>query len=110
MAITLLPNSATEFAIWNWHACYINRGDYNSCDKNYGVPRNYGYSWSIICSGSATPKLLRIIVDAISDPKTHNLWPFELIISSIVGLVVGAASAGIGNLTSSLHTGKIRDE
>jgi hypothetical protein len=38
--------------------------------------------------------LLRIVVETTMDPTSHNLWPFELIIATMLGLV----PAGIGGL------------
>jgi hypothetical protein len=46
--------------------------------------------------GLAVPAMVmaRVVVEAFQNPTTHNLWPFELVIASAVGLVV----ASVGSL------------
>ncbi|GJM13675.1 MAG: hypothetical protein DHS20C12_20780 [Pseudohongiella sp.] len=50
--------------------------------------------------GAAYPGavLLRILVDTVISSTSHNLWPFEIIIASIAGLVVGTAASGLGGI------------
>jgi len=36
----------------------------------------------------------------LSDPTSHNLWPLELIIAAVVGVVCSLAGAVIGSLPS----------
>ncbi len=49
--------------------------------------------------GLAVPAavLARVIVDGLADPTSHNLWPFEIVISLVLGMTV----AGIGALAGS---------
>jgi hypothetical protein len=46
--------------------------------------------------GLAVPAMVmaRVVVEAFQNPTTHNLWPFELVIASAVGLAV----ASVGSL------------
>ncbi len=30
---------------------------------------------------------LRVLVEALRDPTAHNLWPFELVVGAVLGLV-----------------------
>lgn len=50
---------------------------------------------AFLTAGSAVPAavVLRVIVETVADPTSHNLWPFEVVIASIVGMV--AAGAGV---------------
>lgn len=49
--------------------------------------------------GAAIPTvvLIRIVIDLLANPKTHNLWPFEIIIATLSGLIVGVIAAAVGN-------------
>jgi hypothetical protein len=49
--------------------------------------------------GAAAPAAIaaRVIVDTATDPTSHNLWPFELVLAGVVGhttAAVGAVAAG----------------
>jgi hypothetical protein len=46
--------------------------------------------------GLAVPAMVmaRVVVETFQNPTTHNLWPFELVIASAVGLAV----ASVGSL------------
>jgi hypothetical protein len=46
--------------------------------------------------GLAVPAMVmaRVVVETFRNPTTHNLWPFELVIASAVGLAV----ASVGSL------------
>jgi asparagine N-glycosylation enzyme membrane subunit Stt3 len=56
----------------------------------------------ILVVGAAVPAaiLARVIVEAVKDPTSHNLWPLELIIAAVVGIVCSSAGALIGSLPS----------
>jgi hypothetical protein len=56
----------------------------------------------ILVVGAAVPiaVLARVIVDAVKDPTSHNLWPLELIIAAVVGIVCSSAGALLGSLPS----------
>lgn len=42
--------------------------------------------------------LARVIVEVAGDPTSHNLWPFELVIAGVSGVVVAGAGALVGAL------------
>jgi hypothetical protein len=46
--------------------------------------------------------MLRVVVDAVIDPTTHNLWPFEVVIASLVGGACSILGAAIGLLAARL--------
>lgn len=50
---------------------------------------------AFLAAGAAVPAavVLRVIVETVADPTSHNLWPFEVVIASVLGLV--AAGAGV---------------
>jgi hypothetical protein len=50
--------------------------------------------------GSTVPAavLARVIVEGIGDPTSHNLWPLELVITGVSGVLVAGAGALIGAL------------
>lgn len=50
--------------------------------------------------GASVPAavLARIIVETSSDPTSHNLWPFELVLSAGPGLLASAAGALAGGI------------
>ena len=50
--------------------------------------------------GLAVPAMVmaRVAVETFQDPTSHNLWPFEIIIASGVGLSVALAGALLGGL------------
>ena len=52
--------------------------------------------------GAAIPAavLARVAVETASDPTSHNLWPLEMIIAAVVGMVSSSAGALIGSLPS----------
>jgi hypothetical protein len=54
----------------------------------------------ILAVGAAVPApiLARIAVDTAKDPTSHNLWPFELIIAAVIGILVSAAGALVGSV------------
>jgi hypothetical protein len=53
---------------------------------------------TVLITGASLPVavLLRIVVEATMDPTSHNLWPFELIIASMLGMVTAGAGGLLG--------------
>ena len=53
-----------------------------------------------LVAGAAVPAavIARIAVETTRDPTSHNLWPFEVIIAGIMGLLCASAGALIGSL------------
>ena len=45
--------------------------------------------------------LARVIADCAHDPSAHNLWPFEIVIASLVGFVSASTGALVGILARS---------
>ena len=63
--------------------------------------------------GLAVPAMVmaRVMVDAFRDSSSHNLWPFEFLIASVVGLGISSAGALAGGLLAKLlRTGPFRDD
>ena len=50
--------------------------------------------------GASVPALVmtRVLIDTASDPTTHNLWPFELVIAAVCGFGPAALGTAIGGL------------
>lgn len=42
--------------------------------------------------------VVRVIIEGIGDPTSHNLWPFEFIIASLIGYSVSLPSVLIGSV------------
>jgi uncharacterized membrane protein YhhN len=53
-----------------------------------------------IVVGSAPPAAIaaRVVVDTLTNPIPHNLWPFDLILGGMVGSVCAALGALIGGI------------
>ncbi|MEQ8313102.1 MAG: hypothetical protein RL839_04145 [Gammaproteobacteria bacterium] len=58
------------------------------------------FSDALLITGSVAPVtvLIRIVVEVFLLPDSHNLWPFELLIACLFGLII----ATIGVLAGSL--------
>ena len=54
----------------------------------------------IFVVGAAVPCAVfaRVVFDGIRDPTSHNLWPIELVIATVVGLIASSAGALIGSV------------
>ena len=66
----------------------------------------------ILIAGAAVPAavLARIVVEAAKDPTSHNLWPLEIIIATMVGLVCSSAGALVGSVQSVISTAALRTD
>src|SRR5437660_4825508 len=53
---------------------------------------------SALVVGSAFPAIIfaRVVLDCIQDPTRHNLWPFEVVVAFVFGMVMAFPPAGIG--------------
>lgn len=62
----------------------------------------------ILAVGTAVPApiLSRVIVDTAKDPTSHNLWPFEFIIATVLGALCSSAGALVGSLPALLSRHK----
>lgn len=54
--------------------------------------------------------LARIVVEVVRDSTSHNLWPFEVVIASVIGFACSAAGTMMGSLVASLVPGRLDDE
>jgi hypothetical protein len=56
--------------------------------------------------GAAIPAaiLARVAVDTAADPTSHNLWPFEIIIGSMVGALGAFAGSLIGWIVAKVRS------
>jgi len=54
----------------------------------------------IFVVGAAVPCAVfaRVVFDGIRDPTSHNLWPFELVIAAVVGLIASSAGGLVGSV------------
>ncbi|HVQ19271.1 MAG TPA: hypothetical protein VMT27_09595 [Actinomycetes bacterium] len=61
---------------------------------------NSAFWLSLVAAGSAVPAAvaIRVFVDVLSDPTSHNLWLFEVAIAMFVGGVVALLGATAGEL------------
>ena len=55
---------------------------------------------TILVVGAAVPAAVvaRVLVEAIKDPTSHNLWPLE----AVIALVLGLSTSAIGTLLGSV--------
>ena len=52
----------------------------------------------IVPGGFMMAYIIKIIIDCIADPTSHNLWPFEIIILSIIIFLSVLIGLGLGIL------------
>ena len=55
-------------------------------------------------AGLVLAVVVRIAVDVMGDPSSHNLWPFEVVIAAVVGGFWGLLAAGVGELALRTRT------
>ena len=57
---------------------------------------------SVAIVGASTPTvvLLRVVADVAGNPTTHNLWPFELVIASLLSGACSAVGGAMGLLVA----------
>ena len=55
---------------------------------------------TLLAAGAAVPSavMARVLFDALRDPTSHNLWPLELIIAVIIGLLASTGGAVAGSI------------
>lgn len=51
-----------------------------------------------VAAGYVAAVLIRIGVETSHDPTSHNLWPFEVVIVGLFGLVAGGIGVGAARL------------
>ncbi|MBP1771118.1 MAG: hypothetical protein H6P99_281 [Holophagaceae bacterium] len=59
-----------------------------------------GLGRGTLAAGAAVPAavMVRVLVDTMKDPTSHNLWPFEVVIAGMFGLGLAFAAALLGRL------------
>lgn len=56
----------------------------------------------IVAAAVPAVVMLRVLVEGLMDPTSHNLWPLELLIALPVGFVPAFAGAVVGGLFARL--------
>lgn len=51
-----------------------------------------------VAAGGLLAVILRVIVEVVADPTSHNLWPFEIVIAGILTGPTSLLGAFIGSL------------
>lgn len=49
-----------------------------------------------IVAGFIIATFIKIIIDSIPDPSTHNLWPFEIIYYTMMAFLAALIGVGVG--------------
>jgi hypothetical protein len=55
----------------------------------------------VIGASAPCAVIARVIYDTSTDPTSHNLWPFEIVIAIALGFVASLVGAAIGGLLAS---------
>jgi uncharacterized membrane protein YjjB (DUF3815 family) len=79
------------------------------------LARAIGRSRFIVCVlaiGAMIPAVVmaRVVVDTATDPTSHNLWPFEIVLSALLGAFVAAAGTAFGSIPALLSRGASRKD
>jgi uncharacterized membrane protein YfcA len=56
------------------------------------------HSTILVTTGFLLAVMLRVIYDGIQDPTSHNLFPFELLITMVIVLPPALIGAWVGNM------------
>jgi len=59
-----------------------------------------GLGRGTLATGAAVPcaVMVRVLVDGVRDPTSHNLWPFEVVMMGVLGAGLAFAAALLGRL------------
>lgn len=59
-----------------------------------------GFVATLLVVALAAPAvvMVRVVVETAQDPSTHNLWPFEVFLAWMVGLLASLAGGIIGSI------------
>jgi hypothetical protein len=65
----------------------------------------------VLAVGAAIPAavMVRVVVDTATDPTSHNLWPFEIVLAGIVGAFVAVLGTLIGSIPNWLARSSARE-
>ena len=57
---------------------------------------------SVLALAGSVPAVVatRVVFDGMRDPTSHNLWPFELVFATVVGIAIALAGGVIGALVA----------
>jgi hypothetical protein len=60
------------------------------------------FASAVVMTGSSVPAAvaMRVLVEVLANPKTHNLWPFELVMAAAVAFPCAVLGAGLGSLAA----------
>lgn len=65
--------------------------------RAFGLAR-FWLGWLLIAAAVPAAVMARIAFETASDPTSHNLWPFEVVIAAGVGLFAALGGALLGSL------------
>ena len=54
--------------------------------------------WLLVAATVPLAVLIRVIVETSTDPTSHNLWPFEVVIAAALGLACSLVGTLLGSL------------
>ena len=69
-----------------------------------GTRTPFWAAWLFPAAALPAVVMVRVIVETSSDPTSHNLWPFEVVIAVMVGGTVSAIGFAVGELVRHLTT------
>ncbi len=67
-------------------------------------------SWLVVAAAVPATVMARVVVDTSQDPTSHNLWPFEVALAWLVGLLASLAGAALGSAPALLARGESRGD
>jgi len=65
--------------------------------RAFGLAK-FWVAWMLIAATVPAAVMARIAFETASDPTSHNLWPFEVVIAAGVGLLAALGGALLGSL------------
>ncbi len=65
--------------------------------RSFGLARFWN-AWLLVASAVPAAVLLRIAAETSVDPTSHNLWPFEVVIAVVTGLVASLPGVLLGSV------------
>ena len=67
---------------------------------------SFGQVSRIVGASVPAAVFVRVIVDCIKDPTSHNLWPFEIVIAALVGFACAVTGSIVGSVIARLFAKK----
>jgi hypothetical protein len=71
--------------------------------------QSFRASWLIVAAAVPAVVAVRVVIDTSQDPTSHNLWPFEIALAWVVGLLASLVGAVLGSVPAFLARGTSRD-